>query len=178
MSVTVEQLDAPAARAALPALIALLDDAVRGGASVGFVLPLADGELERYWAGALASVASGARALLVARAGGQIVGAVQVALEPRANGAHRAEIQKLLVLRSARRQGLGAALMRAAEAAARAAGRTLIVLDTRAGDDGERLYLRLGYRLAGVIPRYARSTDGRLEGATFMYKELAGPAQP
>lgn len=175
MSVTVERLDAPGARAALPGLVAVLDDAVRGGASVGFLLPLAEGELERYWAGVLAAVERGEKVLLVARLGDALAGTVQVALEPRANGSHRAEVQKLLVGRPARRRGVGAALMGAAEAAARGAGRTLIVLDTREGDDGERLYLRMGYTAAGVIPRYARSTDGRLEGATFMYKELAGP---
>ena len=171
MTVTIEQLDAAAARAALPELIAVLNDAVEGGASVGFLLPLADGELERYWEGVLVSVLGGDKILLVARQSAWIGGTVQVALESRANGSHRAEIQKLLVHRSARRQGIGVALMRAAEEAARAAGRSLLVLDT-AGDDAERLYRRLGYQLAGVIPRYARSTNGPLEGSSFMYKDL------
>lgn len=173
MAITIEQLDAPAARAALPELAALLEEAVRGGASVGFVLPLADGELETYWSGVVASVASGQKVLLVARKEDRLAGTVQVAFEPRANGSHRAEIQKLLVHRWARRQGIGAALMGAAEEAARAANRTLLVLDTRVGDDAERLYRRLGYQLAGVIPYYARSIDGRLEGSAFMYKLLA-----
>jgi ribosomal protein S18 acetylase RimI-like enzyme len=172
MSISIERMDAVAARAALPELIAVLDDAVQGGASVGFLLPLADGELERYWGGVLGGVRAGEKVLLVARQGGRIAGTVQLALEPRANGSHRGEIQKLLVSRWARRQGVGMALMQAAEQAARAAARSLLVLDTREGDDGERLYRRLGYQLAGVIPRYARSTEGVLEGAAFMYKEL------
>ena len=175
MAVTIDLLDAAAAEAALPALIALLDDAVQGGASVGFVLPLAEGELAAYWAGVVAAVARGARVLLVARADGRIVGTVQVALEPRASQQHRAEIQKLLVLRAARGQGIGAALMAAAEVAAGAAGRTLLVLDTRTGDAAERLYYRRGWHLAGIIPRFARSTDRqRLEDCSFMYKELDG----
>lgn len=174
MTPTIERLDGPAAREALPELIALLDDAVQGGASIGFVLPLADGELERYWSGVAASVQAGQKVLLVARLDGRVAGSVQLAPEPRANGAHRAEIQKLLVGRWARRQGVGAALMLAAEATARAAGRSLLVLDTREGDDAERLYRRLRYRLAGVIPHYARSPHGdRLDGSAFMYKELA-----
>ena len=177
MDVTIEALDAAAAAAALPELVGLLDDALAGGASVGFVLPLAGGELAAYWAGVVAAVARGAKVLLVARADGRIVGTVQVALEPRANQQHRAEIQKLLVLRAARGQGLGAALLAAAEAAARAAGRTLLVLDTRTGDAAERLYYRHGWHLAGVIPRFARHPDGsRLEDCSFMYKELA-PAE-
>lgn len=174
MPIVVKHLDAEAALAALAALAGLLEDCVVGGASVGFLLPLAEGELERYWGGVVASVRAGDKLLLAAREEGQLVGSVQVALEPRANGSHRAEIQKLLVLRAARRQGLGAALMVAAEEAARAAGRTLLVLDTREDDDGKRLYLRQGFQIAGVIPRYARSVEGVLEGSCFMYKDLEG----
>lgn len=173
MSITTQQLDIDAAQAVLPALIDLLADAVHNGASVGFVLPLAEDELEAYWRGVLPAVARGEKVLLVAEHANRIVGTVQLALEPRANGVHRAEIQKLLVLQQVRRQGIGAALMQAAETAARNAGRSLLVLDTREGDSAERLYVRLGYQVAGVIPRYARSPDGRqFDGSTFMYKEL------
>jgi GNAT superfamily N-acetyltransferase len=49
------------------------------------------------------------------------------------NASHRAEVQKLLVLRSWRRQGIGLALMTAIEQAARQTGRSLLVLDTRLG---------------------------------------------
>lgn len=175
MSITIEQLDATAAHAALPELIGVLDDAVQSGASVGFLLPLADGELESYWRNVLHGVANGARLLLVARQDGRIAGTVQVAFEARANSQHRAEIQKLLVPRWARQRGIGEALMRTAEAAARAAGRSLLVLDTRSGDTAERLYRRLGYQVTGVVPHYARSTEGHLEDCVFMYKELAEP---
>jgi acetyltransferase len=176
MSPSIEQLDAAAARAALPELIAILEDAVRGGASIGFLLPLADGELERYWAGVIKAVQAGEKTLLVARLDGRVAGSVQVAPEGRANGSHRAEVQKLLVHRSARRRGVAAALMIAAEEAARAADRSLLVLDTREGDDAQRLYARLGFRLAGVIPHYARNGDGGLDGSAFMYKYLADEA--
>ncbi len=172
MSAVIEHLDAAAARAALPELIAILEDAVQGGASIGFLLPLGDNELERYWAGVIRAVEAGEKTLLVARLDGRIAGSVQVAPEGRANGSHRAEIQKLIVPRWARRQGLGTTLMEAAETIVRASGRTLIVLDTRVGDHAERIYRRLGYQLAGVIPSYARSTEGVLEGSAFMYKLL------
>jgi len=123
MSITISQLSAAEAKNALPELIAILDDAVQSGASIGFVLPLEQGELEAYWDGVLQSVAKGNKILLVALQEGRIVGTVQVTPEPRANQQHRAEIQKLLVPRWARRQGIGEVLMQAAEAAARAAGR-------------------------------------------------------
>ena len=66
-------------------------------------------------------------------------GTVQLVLEQPENQPHRAELSKMLVHRRARRQGLGAALMRAAEATARECGKTLLVLDT-ASADAERLY--------------------------------------
>jgi GNAT superfamily N-acetyltransferase len=49
------------------------------------------------------------------------------------------------VRRDARGLGLGRALVEAAERSARAAGRTLFVLDTRPGDVTEQFYERLGY---------------------------------
>lgn len=48
------------------------------------------------------------------------------------NQPHRGEIAKMLVHRLARRRGLGEALLRAAEAAALQAGKTLLVLHTPA----------------------------------------------
>lgn len=172
MSITIESLTAGQAVDALPELIALLEDAVAGGASVGFVPPLAPDEAADYWRGVLPAVAAGDKLLLAARADGRIVGSVQLALESRANGNHRGEVQKLLVLRAQRRQGIGEALMRALEAAAVTAGRTLLVLDTRVEDDGPRLYARLGFVTAGVIPGYARNADGGFDATAYMYKRL------
>ncbi|MFI4921654.1 MAG: GNAT family N-acetyltransferase, partial [Gammaproteobacteria bacterium] len=79
----------------------------------------------------IAKVEQGTRVLLVARAAdGSLVGTAQLDTETMPNGAHRAEVQKVCVLRSARGQGIGRQLMVAIEDAARAAGRTLLVLDT------------------------------------------------
>ena len=77
-----------------------------------------------------------------------------------------------MVHRGARRRGIGRALMLALEAAARRAGRTLLVLDTRVGDSAELLYLGLGYARAGVIPHYALSAAGTLDATVYMYREL------
>jgi GNAT superfamily N-acetyltransferase len=78
------------------------------------------------------------------------------------------------VHRRARRRGLGAALMRAAEAAARDAGKTLLVLDTVTGSDAERLYERLGWQRCGVIPNYALWPRGGLCSTTVFYRVLEG----
>ena len=72
--VTVETLTAAAASAALPGLTGVLEDAVDGGASVGFLPPLAPGEALAYWESVVDAVARGATALLVARRDGEVAG--------------------------------------------------------------------------------------------------------
>lgn len=155
-------------------LAALLIDCVDGGASVSFMHPLPADRAERFWRRVADGVAAGERALLVAEDGdGTIVGTVQIVLAQPDNQPHRADVAKMLVHRSARRRGLGAALMRAAEDAARAAGKSLLVLDTVTGGDAERLYARLGWQRVGVIPDYALWPHGGLCATTVFYRRMA-----
>ena len=77
------------------------------------------------------------------------------------------------VLRRVRKRGLGAALMRAAEDAARARGRHLLVLDAVTGGDGARLYERLGWVRVGDIPKYALWPQGGYVGTTYYYRDLS-----
>lgn len=177
--VEVVTLAADDARATLPALIGLLQDAVESGASIGFLPPLSAVEASAYWESVLTDVARGTRMLLVARdpaSPGDVTGAVQLELATKPNARHRAEVQKLLVLRAHRRMGLGRRLMEAVERAGRDQGRTLLVLDTRQGDNAERLYRRLGWVEAGVIPAYARNREGALDATVIFYKSLASGA--
>jgi len=153
--------------------VAVLTDSVDGGASVGFLPPLDPAEAARYWQGVETAIENGARLLWVAReANGGITGTVQLDLETRPNGRHRAEVMKLMVLGLHRRRGIGRALMRAAEEEAGRLGRTTLVLDTRAGDPSEQLYRSMGWTQAGVIPRYARSAGGALDATAFYWKLL------
>jgi acetyltransferase len=173
VGVLIEALTPAAARAAEPALAALLRDAVHSGASLGFLPPLAPATAEAYWRTVVAEVERRTRALLVARdPGGAVVGSAQLELAMRENGRHRAEVAKVMVLVAARRRGIGRALMLALEAHARRLGRTTLVLDTRAGDPSERLYASMGWQRAGEIPRYARSAGGALHATAFYYKLL------
>lgn len=177
---TIRVLAAEEARERVPELAAVLLDCVAGGASVSFMAPLSREKAEAFWRGVAEGVAARDRILLVAEdgAGREILGTVQVLFVWPENQPHRADVAKMLVRRSARRRGLGASLMRAAEEAARADGRTLLVLDTVTGSDAERLYTRLGWQRVGVVPRYALMPDGRPCDTTFFYKDLEafGPA--
>ena len=125
-----------------------------------------------YWQGVRPSLADGGRVLLVARRDGRAVGTTQIVLATPPNGGHRAEICKVLVHPAARRAGLGRALMLAAEEVADGYGKSLLVLDTVRRSAGERLYRAIGYQVVGVIPGYAYSTQGVLEGTRVMFKVL------
>lgn len=173
---TVRVVTAEEAEARIAELSAILVDCVEGGASVSFMAPLSREKADAFWRGVAEDVAAGGRMLLVAedRAGGEIVGTVQVIVDLPENQPHRGEIAKMLVRRSARRMGLGAGLMRAAAEAARDASKTLLVLDTVTGGDAERLYERLGWMRVGVVPGYALMPDGRPCDTTFFYKTLSG----
>ena len=157
------------------ALADVLLDCVEGGASVGFMHPLPRARAVAFWRNVLAGAARGERIVLVAEDAdsGAIVGTVQVVLAMPDNQPHRADVAKMQVHRRARRRGLGADLMRAAEAAAREAGKTLLVLDAVTGGDAERLYARLGWQRCGVIPGYALWPKGGLCDTTVFYRVLA-----
>lgn len=152
-------------------LAELLMDCVEGGASVSFMHPLAMERALSFWRSVADGVARGERALLVTEDAQGIVGTVQLILGQPENQPHRADLAKMLVRRRARRQGLGAVLMQAAEAVARECGKTLLVLDT-ASDDAQRLYARLGWQRVGVIPDYALLPQGGFCATTYFYRVL------
>ncbi len=153
-------------------LSALLCDCVDGGASVGFMHPLASERALAFWQKVGRGLEARERVLLVARDEAGIVGTVQLVLDQPDNQTHRADLCKMLVHRRARRKGLGQALMTGAEQLARECNKQLLVLDTATGSDAQRLYARLGWTQVGEIPGYARWPEGRFCGTTIFYKRL------
>ena len=160
--------------ATVEALTDVLLDCVEGGASIGFMQPLARPRAVAFWENNLASAARGERIVLIAEDPAEqvIVGTVQLVLAMPDNQPHRADVAKMQVHRRARRRGVGASLLRAIEAEARTAGRTLLVLDTVTGSDAERLYIGLGWQRCGEIPDYALWPQGGLCSTTVFYRRL------
>lgn len=157
--------------AQLQQLAELLIDCVEGGASVSFMHPLPAARAQAFWRQVAQEAVNGARALLIAEDDEGVVGTVQLVLDQPENQPHRADVSKMLVHRRARRRGLGAALMEAAEQVARECGKSLLVLDTASGD-AERLYARLGWQRCGAIPGYALLPQGGLCDTTYFYRQL------
>jgi GNAT superfamily N-acetyltransferase len=156
----------------IQALGDVLIDCVEGGASVSFMLPMTRAKADAFWRSTAASVARGERVVLAAEDTTRaIVGTAQVILTQPENQPHRGDLAKMLVHRRARRHGVGAALLVAAEHHARRAGKTLLVLDT-ASPDAERLYARHGWQRCGEIPHYALMPDGAPCATTIFFKFL------
>ena len=159
--------------AQIDALADVLIDCVDGGASVSFMHPLDRDRAVAFWRRVAEGVAAGERALLIAEDVHGLCGTVQLMLHQPENQPHRADLSKMLVHRRARRQGLGAALLRAAETTAHDCGKTLLVLDAVTGGDGARLYERSGWVHVGEIPGYALFPRGGLCSTTLYYRNLA-----
>lgn len=158
--------------AAIEALSDVLIDCVEAGASVSFMHPLTRERATAFWRTVADGVAAGQRALIVAEDAQGMCGTVQLIFDLPENQPHRADLAKMLVHRRARRRGLGAALMRAAEDTARDSGKTLLVLDAVTDGDAARLYARLGWVRVGDIPDYALFPQGGYCSTTFFYRRL------
>ena len=171
--IAIRKLEPAEARAQIAALAEILVDCVEGGASVSFMAPFPKPEAETFYRKVIDSVEEGERILFAAFDGPRMVGTVQLITRLPPNQPHRAEVAKLLVHRAARGQGVAAALMTVLEHHAKAAGKTLLMLDTVTGGDAERLYLRLNWTKACVIPDFALFPDGRWCDTTIFWKRLA-----
>jgi len=169
---SIRRLGPEEARSSVGALAEVLVDCVEGGASVSFMWPFSKPAASAFFLKVADAVAAGERILLAAFEDSALVGTVQILTATPPNQPHRADIAKMLVHRSARKRGIGALLLQGAEREAKSAGKTLLVLDTVTGGDGERLYARLGWVRVGVIPNYALFPDGRWCDTTIFWKSL------
>jgi GNAT superfamily N-acetyltransferase len=168
----VVQLDYVEAEKHLEKLIALLQDSVESGASIGFWHPLSVEHAREFWEDVFSSVKKGNRILLVSREGNEITGTVQLDLARKPNATHRAEVQKLLVHTTYRGKGLGKTLLKAIEDKAREHGRKLLVLDTKVGEPSEQLYIKYGYQSVGIIPNFVIEPDDKYYGTHVFYRWL------
>lgn len=170
-------LDAAATASAEPRLSAILAACVAEGAGVPFLPPLAPAKARAFWQGVAREVAAGSRVLLGGWMDGVLAGTVSLVFAAAENQPHRADVQLLLVHPGARRPGpvqdlMAQDLMARLEAEALRAGRTLLVLDTRAGDRGEQLCRATGWVELGRIPDFARLADGTSDTTVFFWKRL------
>ncbi|MDP9938341.1 GNAT family N-acetyltransferase [Ectopseudomonas alcaliphila] len=175
MDVALQRLDSASFANYREGLIILLLDAVKDGASIGFLADLDERGAADYFTQVHAAMTDASLLLWIAHEQGRVLGSVQLSLCQKPNGLNRAEILKLLVLSTARRRGIARLLMQAVEQEAAARKRGLLYLDTEAGSDAENLYRHLGYQCIGGLPDYACGPDGTYRANAIYYKTLARP---
>jgi len=115
----------------VPALVERFTETVNAGVPMGFMQPLSRTQGREYRLSLRADLQAGSRLLVAACTNDGVVGAGQLALSMWPNSPHRAELQKVFVAVSCRGRGIGRLLMAALHDAARARGRSLLLLNTR-----------------------------------------------
>jgi GNAT superfamily N-acetyltransferase len=168
----IEVLDAAAVASAIPRLSDMLIACVEEGAGVSFLPPLPPETARSFWRTIGSDVAAGRKLLLAGWVDGVLSGTVTLAFASPQNQQHRADVAKLLVHPAGRRSGLARRLMARLELEAARAGRTLLTLDTRAGDRAEPLYRSMGWVELGRIPGYSLTKDGTYDETLFMWKRI------
>lgn len=153
-------------------LAGLLIEATANGASISFMHPLSQCEAEAFWRDALTEAHNGHQFIFGAFRNSQLIGTVTLCPVKKENQPHRAEIAKLIVAMSQRRQGIAKMLMDATEDKALELGRTLLVLDTTTGSAAAKLYEKMGWAPVGIIPDHALLPNGRLSDTTVYWKKL------
>jgi GNAT superfamily N-acetyltransferase len=171
--ITLRNLTADDAQRLLDGLATLLVDAVTQGASVNFMAGFTVAQAQVYWQKQINGLRRGDRVWIAAEDNGHLVGTVMCVFFAQPNQSFRAEVAKMLVLSSHRQRGIGARLLQGIEEAARAAGKTHLILDTETGSAGDRLYRRMGWTELGTLHDVCYATDGSLAAATVFYKQLA-----
>jgi acetyltransferase len=173
MSINIRRITATNLESYVPALTRVLVETVNQGAALGFMRPVDDEIVHKYWLSLDPELRAGSRLLLAIFSGDELIGSGQLALSERGNSPHRAEIQRLFVGVAARGQGIGKALMEALHHVAREHGRWLILLNTRHGEPPERFYRSLGYLEVGVIPGWTIGPAGERYDHITLYRELS-----
>lgn len=170
----ITELDGQAIMRHLDDLCSILVESVGAGAAISFMAPLSHDDAAQFWSHDVRrEVDAGKRILLGAEHDGGLHGTVQLITAMPPNQRHRGEIAKMIVHPRSRRLGIGRSLMTGALERARNLGKTIVTLDTRAGDVAQTLYASLGFNVAGVIPDFAWDPDGKATHATtYMYRRM------
>jgi len=147
-------------RTYLSFLSTILQECVNEGSSVGFLVPFSPAEAEAYWLSLLPAIKNHTVHLFIltsstsALSPAPVLGTIQLSTLTKATHAHRAEVQKLLVLPSARKMGLGRRLMGFIESFAKGIGKEVLVLDTATESKARDMYARLGWEEWGTCKAY------------------------
>ena len=149
-------------------------DVVKGGASVGFMDPFELDDAVKFWKKVVKRVENNEIILIVAKdsKSHKVLGTAQLVIDMPPNQTHRADVAKMQVHSSRRREGIGGALLGYIEKKALEVNRHVLVLDTVTNSPAYKLYQSHGWQIVGDVPDFALFPDGGFCSTTYFFKKL------
>jgi ribosomal protein S18 acetylase RimI-like enzyme len=162
----------------LDEVVRLVREVMAEGAALGWSgVPTIDQAVE-WWAELRDEVAAGRAAVSAAYDAGELVGLGEWRRYQLGPQRQNADLEKLLVSRSRRGQGVGAALVEDLVAQARAAGVETVTLQCRGNNHGAiRLYERMGFAEVGRLRDFVAAGAERWD-KVLMAIDLRTGAEP
>lgn len=177
MPIELTRLSSEAFSKSVEAFVKLSQDVVEADAHLGWERTHSM-EMRDYWQRQSATIDESDHVLFVAYDDERLVGTVQYERGHFPTSRHRAEVAKLMIAPSHRRRGVASALMDRLEQHACSQGIELFVLDTRAGEPVEELYLRRGYTRTGLVPGWMKYSNGSYRDTVFFFLKLVSADAP
>jgi ribosomal protein S18 acetylase RimI-like enzyme len=143
-------------------VVRLVREVMAEGAALGWSGVPTEEQAAAWWRDLLAEVAAGRGAVSAAYDGGELVGLAEWRRYDLGPQTQNADLEKLLVARTGRGRGVGAALVEDQLAQARTAGVEVVTLQCRGNNHGAiRLYERLGFHEFGRLADFVASGSER-----------------
>jgi GNAT superfamily N-acetyltransferase len=154
-------------------IVALWVEVTNAGGAVGFVAPVRSGDVRPVADRALDAVAAGTDRMILGVDGDEVVALLFVVNNRFALKDHWRVLKRVMVTPRGQKRGLGAALMREAEALGRKAGLAALQVTVRGGMGTESFYAKLGYREVGRLPGALRVGPGDDRDEIQMWLDLS-----
>ncbi|MEU3962596.1 GNAT family N-acetyltransferase [Streptomyces buecherae] len=153
-------------------LVRLWVDVTNAGGAVGFVPPVADGDIRPVAEGQLDAVRGGEARLLAAYADGRLVGTVFIASNRHRLMTHWATLVTVMIEPTLQGGGHGKAMLREAIDMARDLGFASLRLGVRGGTGVDAFYATVGFKEVGRVPESIRVAEGDYRDDICMWLRL------
>ncbi|MGN6299594.1 MAG: GNAT family N-acetyltransferase [Angustibacter sp.] len=171
-----DALDRPATR---DGVVALLRQAVRDGAALGWVVPPPEDEVRELLRSVRAAESAGDAAVALELRGDEVVGFGYWRRYARPTHHPQADLERLVVAPSSRRRGLGRRLLQQLVARADALGVETLTLDVRGDNAGAiALYESAGFRRYGTLSDFVAFGDRRWDKVLMARRSGTVPPPP
>jgi GNAT superfamily N-acetyltransferase len=155
-------------------IVELWVEVTNAGGAVGFVAPVSADEVWPVAEATFDGVASGIDRLILGVDGDEVVALLFVVDNRFKLKDHWRVLKRVMVRPGGQGRGLGASLMREAEAFGRKLGLAGLQVTVRGGAGIENFYAKLGYREVGRLPGALRLAPGDDRDEISMWMDISG----